>query len=157
MTTLLPTPVVSRLALAVALFAAALLPVSAPAQNLATRRLIEEAKKTQIPACEAAIKEKTGTAIPVEVDFASFGDNETHFLSLKDVLQGVSDGIATVAKDAAGKEAVAAKVKKITLTKDEKGYAASFKDGTLALKASFVSNFASPMADKIKSTLEEAL
>ena len=155
MTNLPVRSLVSSLVLAAALLAALALPASA--QNLATRRLIDAAKKDQVPKCEAAIKEKTGAAIPVEVNFASFGDNETHFLSLKDVLQGVSDGFAEVAKDAAGKEAVAAKVKKVTLTRDEKGYGAEFKDGVLMLKASFVSNFASPMADKVKSTLEAAL
>lgn len=139
------------------LLAAVALCASASAQSLATRRLIDDAKKTQVPACEAAVKEKAGVPIPVEVDFASLGDNSTHFLSLKDLLQGVQDGIGAVTKDSAGKEAVAAKVKKIVLTRDEKGYGANFKDGVLTLKASFVSNFSSPLAEKIEKTLEAAL
>lgn len=148
---------VSRFILLVSLLGAVALATSASAQNLATRRLIDDAKKNQVPPCEAIINEKAGVAIPVEVDFASLGDNPTHFLSLKDLLQGVSDGITAVTKDSAGKEAVAAKVKKIVLIRDEKGYGADFKDGVLTLKASFVSNFASSLAEKVEAKLGEVL
>ncbi len=146
----------ARFVLVCSLLAAVALPLTAPAQNLAMRRLIEDAKNTDVPACEQAVKEKAGVAIPVEVDFASL-DNPDRFLSLKDLLQGISDGIGEVAKDKAGKDAVATKVRKIVLTRDEKGYDASFKDGVLTCRASFASNYAESMAGKIKATLEESL
>ena len=148
--------VLARFSLLLSLVAALALPLTAPAQNLAMRRLIDDAKKTDVPACEQAVKEKAGVAIPVEVDFASL-DSPDRFLSLKDLLQGISDGIGDVTKDKVGKDAVAAKVKKIVLTRDEQGYSASFKDGVLTCKASFISNFSSSMQDKIKATLEESL
>ncbi len=114
-----------------------LTPLPAPAaraQGLATRRLIETAKTEHVAPAEKAVAEKTGAKIPIEVDFATLGDDAATFDSLRITLNRLVSAFEEETRDKLGKDAVAAKVKKVTIAR-AKGDAAELKDGTLAIGA----------------------
>ena len=136
-----------------------LAPLVARAQSLATRRLIETAKTDQIPEIERAIAEKTGAKIPVEVDFASLGDEAATFDSLRVTFNRVVSALEEQARDKLGKEAVAAKVKRVAIAraKDLKEDAAELKDGTLSLRSQLTDSSTLTVGGVISAALEKGL
>lgn len=117
-----------RRLLAAALAAAAALPVAAqPALSLAQRRAIAAYEADILPGLLARLAEAAGKAIPVEIDMAAiakpdlahlYGDPDFWTKVYFEPLIAAFAAFAAVARDAMGREAVAAGVTGIRITRD---------------------------------------
>jgi hypothetical protein len=130
------------------------------AQGLNTRREIEKANKETFPEAVKKIEAVSGTAVTMEVDTASYGDDEKAWSNLYIIVNRVVGAIEEVGKDKIGKEALAKGVKKIVIVKtgkDAKEDAAELKDGTLTVKTSAYDDSGYTIQGVVQTALEKAL
>jgi len=148
-----------RLPLA-ALFSILLIAGNAQAQSLNTRREIEKATKETLPAAVKAIEASTAAKVTLEVDSASFGDDEKAWSNLYIVANRISGALGEVGKDQIGKDAIAKSVKQIVivkLAKDAREDAVELKDGTLTVKTAATDHAVSLLQGVIVTAIEKAL
>jgi hypothetical protein len=113
--------------------------------GLAERRAVKDFQDNLFPALQDKIHAAAGFAVPIEVDWASLTiDGESHLYAEswpKVFFTPLADGLANIARDDMGKEALATGLKKITVRHNpdvyygDEGYGfAALADGTLAIQ-----------------------
>ena len=132
---------------------------------LNAKRALLEVAKDVYPETQKKVDELVGKHVPIVVDWESmshYGENYTKASRYKSYgFDPIVEGIEAVAKDEAGKSALAAKLEKIELSgkhPDESSTSdnLSFKDGVLKTKQAFDGNGVWS-GSRIKECLEEAL
>ncbi|MBP6633819.1 MAG: hypothetical protein KA297_30655 [Kofleriaceae bacterium] len=113
--------------------------------GLAERRAVKDFQDNHFPGWQDKIRAAAGFPVALEVDWASLAiEGESHLYAEcwpKVFFQPLVDGLATVTRDAMGKEALGAGLKQITVKHNpevrygDEGYGyATFAGGTLAIQ-----------------------
>ena len=109
--------------------------------GLAERRAVKEFQDNHLPALVAAIHEHAGFAVPVEVNWDQLAKPEQSHLYIdgfrRVYFEPVANALKDVGRDALGKDALKAGLKKIVFANSADTYSAesavSFVDGTLTI------------------------
>jgi hypothetical protein len=150
---------ISRLLSAAFIGLALLLHSSATAQSFDPQRELEKARKETFPRSAKAIEEATDVKLTLEVDAASFGSDEKAWSNLYIVANRVVGALSEVGKDQVGKDAIAANIKRVVITKPAAGVledSIELKDGTLTVKSSATDLAVSLLQGIITRSLEKA-
>ncbi len=144
-------------ALAVFLLVAA----NAGAQNPNTTiREIEKARKETFPRSTRAIEEATDAKVALEVDAATFGDDEKAWGNLYIVANRIVGALSEIGKDQVGKDAIAKSVKKVVIVKlgaSTREDGIELKEGSLTVKTSATDDAVALLQGIITRSLEKAL
>ena len=149
---------ISRL-FAAAFIALVLASEFALAQSFDPQRELEKARKETFPRSARAIEEATDVKLTFEVDAASFGSDEKAWSNLYIVANRVVGALSEVGKDQVGKDAIAAHIKKVLITRPAAGViedSIDLKDGTLTVKTSATDLAVSLLQGIITRSLEKA-
>lgn len=131
-----------------------------PAQSPETRREIEKAGKETLPRAARAIEESVDAKVALEVDAASFGEDQKAWSNLYIVANRIVGALGEVGKDQMGKDAIAKNVKKIVIVKlganaGEDGV--ELKDGTMTVKTAATDDAVALLQGVITKALEKTL
>jgi hypothetical protein len=143
-----------------ALFSILLTSGNAEAESPNTRREIEKAAKETLPRAARSIEENTDARVALEVDAASFGDDEKAWGNLYIVANRIAGALGEIGKDQMGKDAIARGVKKVVIMKlgaDAKEDAVELADGTLTVKTAATDQAVALLQPLIVRGLEKAL
>ena len=116
-------------------------------------------EKTKIPAQAADTKEKCGSPVAYEVDWASFKEKAA-FENFEYALTQAGGALEEICKDDIGKDAVKKSVKKVKIKNvtDPKAVSTSFKDGVVHVNFNFKEGTGGTTGwTEIQKVVEEAL
>ena len=143
-----------------ALFSVVLIVGNAVAQSANVQRLMEKSGKETLPAGTKKIQEETGAKVALEVNTASYGDDEKAWVNLPIIVNRIVAAILDVGRDQVGKDAIAKSIQKVVIVKsggEAKDDAAELKDGTLTVKTAANDQSGTSLQDVIARVLEKAL